>query len=204
MIGSRGMWARHSVLLAVTAILLVGNLAFFFWYRATMRDRRAGLEARRSSLEREVESGEQEAARLGGQRERLFNVSSAIREFYGSRIGSPRDTLALMVEEFHSLLRKASISPGQIGYATRPVTDLPLTEMVVTFGFKADYPKFRQLLALVETDRRWIVVRDIGLARDPETTGGVQVRMALATYFSNPETGATPVPRVSLPREPAR
>jgi hypothetical protein len=194
------MWSRHAVLLVVTSVVLAGNVGFFFWYRATMRDRRTGLESRRASLEREVQSVEEEAGRLGAQRERLFNVSAAIDEFYGNRVGTARDTLALMVEELHSLLRKASISPGQIGYATRPVPDLPLTEMVVTFGFKADYPRFKQLLALIETDRRWIVVRDIGLARDPEAPGSVQVRMALATYFSNRESSATPAPRVSLPK----
>ena len=200
MIGSRGMWSRHAAMLAITAVVLAANVGFFFWYRATMRDRRAGLEDRRASLEREVESVEQEAGRLTAQRERLFNVSSAIDEFYGSRVGTPRDTLALLVEELHSVLRKASIAPGQIGYATRPVTDLPLTEMVVTFGFKADYPRFKQLLALIETDRRWIVVRDIGLARDPEAPGSVQVRMTLATYFSNRESRAAPAPRVSFPK----
>lgn len=204
MIGSRGMWARHAVLLTITAVVLAANVGFFFWYRATMRERRSNLEARRASLEREVETREQEAAHLLAQRERLFNVSSAIQEFYGSRVGTPKDTLALMVEELHSLLRKASISPGQIGYATRPVPDLPLTEMLVSFGFRADYPRFKQLLSMVETDRRWIVVRDIGLARDPEAPGAVQVRMALATYFSTPEAGATPVPRASLPKGGAR
>ena len=200
MTGSREMWRRHAVLLAVTLIVLVANVGFFFWYRATMRERRAGLEARRASLEREVQSREQEAARLVSQRERLFNVSSAIQEFYGSRVGTARDTLALMVEEIHSLLRKASVSPGQIGYATRPVADLPLTEMVVSFGFRSDYPRFKQLLSMIETNRRWIVIRDIGLARDPEAPGAVQVRMTLATYFTAPEAGSTPAPRVSFPK----
>ncbi len=199
------MWARHAVLLTVTAIVLVANVGFLFWYRATMRDRRADLDARRASLQREVESREQDAARLVSQRERLFNVSSAIQEFYGNRVGTARDTLALMVEEIHSLLRKAGVSPGQIGYATRPVADLPLTEMDVSFGFRADYPRFKQLLSMIETDRRWIVVRDIGLARDPEAPGAVQVHMALATYFSTPEVaGAAPVPRASLPKGTAR
>lgn len=200
MIGSRGMWTRHAVLLAIALVVLAANVTFFFWYRSTMRDRRAGLESRRASLEREVQSAEQDAASLSAQRERLFRVSSAIQEFYGNRVGTPRETLALVVDEVHSLLKRAGIATGQIGYATRPLTDLPLTEMVVTFGFKSDYPRFKQLVGLVETDRRWIVVRDIGLSRDPEGPGGVQVRMVLATYFSTGEAPAAPAPRVSLPR----
>ena len=201
MIGSRGMWARHAALVAIALLFLAANVTFFFWYRATMRERRAGLEERRASLEKQVQSVEQEAARLGGQRERLFNVNAAIQEFYGSRVGTPRDTLALVVDEVHSLLKHAVITTGQIAYATRPMADLPLSEMVVTFGFKSDYPRFKQLLGLIETDRRWIVVRDIALSRDPDTPGAVQVRMTLATYFSTREPAPTPppAPQASVP-----
>jgi len=74
------------------------------------------------------------------------------------------------------------------------MTDLPLMEMVVTFGFKSDYPRFKMLLGQVEADSRWIVVRDIGLSRDPEAPGAVLVRMSLATYFSTRE-GVPPTPR---------
>jgi hypothetical protein len=200
-IGSRGMWSRHGALLALSLLFLAANVTFFFWYRATMRERRSGLEERRAALEREVHSVEQEATRLGSQRERLFNVNAAIQEFYGSRVGTTRDTLAVIVDEVHGLLKRAVIAAPQIAYATRPTTDLPLTEMVVNFGFKSDYLRFKQLLGLIETDRRWIVVRDIGLSRDPETPGAVQVRMALATYFSTrePAPAPSPPPGASVP-----
>jgi len=194
MIGSRGMWSRHAGLLAVAALVLGANVTFFFWYRSTMRERRTGLEERRAALEREVQSVEQEAVRLGAQQERLSSVSAAIQEFYGGRVGTSRETLALVVDEVHGLLKRTAIATGQIAYTTRPMTDLPLMEMVVTFGFKSDYPRFKLLLGQVEADSRWIVVRDIGLSRDPEGPGAVQVRMSLATYFSTRE-GVPPSPR---------
>ena len=64
--------------------------------------------------------------------------------------------------------------------------------MVVQFAFRNDYARFKQLLQSIETGRRWIVVRDVGLARDPELPGGVQVRMSLVTYFGGEEPASAP------------
>jgi hypothetical protein len=61
---------------------------------------------------------------------------------------------------------------------------LPLSEMLVTFSFRADYNRFKQLLASIETDRRWIVVRDVALSQDADLAGSVQARLMLATYFA--------------------
>jgi hypothetical protein len=184
--------SRRAGVVLLAGILLAGNLAFFFWYRATAQIRREGMEGKRVALTRDVEAREREAARLAGQRGRLSQVSSAIDEFYGKRVGSRRETLAPVVLEIHTLLSRAGISPAQTTYATKPVTNLPLSEMTVNFTFRNDYNRFKQLLASIETDRKWIVVRDVGLNRDPDIPGSVQVRLVLATYFASDETGETP------------
>lgn len=177
-------WRRRASLLALAVLLAGGNLAFFLWYRSTMRDRERALEARRSQLSKEVEAAQADAALLSGQRDRLSQVSSAITEFYARRVGSRREALAPLVEELHAVLRRVGVNPAQISYAIGPVSDLPLTEMRIGFSFRNDYAKLKQLLAAFEADRRWIVVRDVALSRDTEFPGGVQVRVQLSTYFA--------------------
>jgi hypothetical protein len=59
--------------------------------------------------------------------------------------------------------------------------------MQISFGFRSDYAKFKRLLQLFENNRRWIIVRDATLARDPENPASVDVRLILATYFSGEE-----------------
>lgn len=196
-----GIWARRAGLLTVSALLLLSNLAFFLWYRSTARERREALEARRSGLAQEVETREAEAVKLAGQRDRLSRVASAISKFYGERVGARQETLAPFVEELHAVLQRVGVSPAEISYTTAPHQNLPLTEMLMTFSFRHDYSKFKQLLAALESDRRWIVVRDIGLSRDPDIPGSVQVRMTLATYFSGEEKAT---PRASLLRSRRR
>ena len=184
---ARSVWARRSVLLAVSALLLAGNLAFFLWYRSTTRQRQEALENRRAALEKEVESVESEAARLARQKEHLLQVSETLDEFYGHRVGPRRETLAPLVDELHTVLRRVGISTTDISYASAPVKDLPLTELKISFGFRNDYGRFKRLLAAFESNRHWIVVRQVGLTRDQDVPGGVQVRMNLSTYFLEKE-----------------
>jgi len=199
--GAAGIWARRGIWLAVSGLLLAGNLAFFLWYRSTMRQRQEALESRRASLAKEVEAIEADAARLGRQRGHLLQVSEALDEFYGRRVGPPRETLAPRIDELHAILRRIGISPGDIRYASAPVKDLPLSELKISFGFRNDYDRFKKLLAAFESSRQWIAVRQVALSRDQEAAGTVQVRMELSTYFLEPEK---PVVRAAASTTPGR
>lgn len=189
---SREIWSRRAVLLAAAALFLIGNLVFFFAYGTDTRGREQALDERKVALDREVAAAEAEAARLSGQKDRLAQVSSALEEFYGRRVGPSRDMLAPLVDEVHALLRRADLSPAQISYQTATVPELPLSEMTISFGFRSDYAKFKRLLHLIEGSRRWIIVRETALARDPESPSSVDVRLTLATYFSGNEAAARP------------
>jgi hypothetical protein len=197
----RNRWARHAILLAAAGLLLLGNLVFFVWYRGTARDRKAGLEARRGGLQREAESSELESKNLAAQRERLSGVRSALDDFYGRRIGPRRETLAPVVDEIHSILKRSNVSPGEISYNASSVANPPLTQMTISFSFKGDYGKLKQLLTAFQTDRKWLAVRQISLNRDQDLPGSVQVSLTLVTYFLAEETEPT---RASLPVRGAR
>jgi hypothetical protein len=176
---------------AGAALFLAVNAAFFFWYRGTSQGRQAALESRRVALAAEVGAAEKDAEKLEAQKQRLSRVSAAIEEFYGRRIGTRRATLASIVDEIHDILKGAGITTSDIGYSIKPLAKLPLSEMGASFSFSADYRKVKRLLDAFETGPRWIVVREIGIARDDNAPGTVQVRMAVATYFVD-EPGERP------------
>jgi len=196
------IWSRRAGGLALSGLLLAGNLGFFLWYRSTARQRERVLEARRVALQREVEAAETEAARLSRQRDHLSQVSAALDEFYGRRVGPGRDTLAPLVDEIHSVLRRVGIAPAQISYSAIALKDLSLTELKISFGFKNDYARFKQLVSALETSRRWLVVRGVTLTRDAEAPGSVQVQMQVSAFFvgeEQPAVLAAAVPRLARP-----
>lgn len=179
-----GIWAKRAALLGVAGLLLLGNLGFFLWYRATAGGRAAALVARRTALGQELEGRQKELSRLAGERDHLTQASKTIREFYERRVGGQQKMLATVVDEIHSVLKNAGVSPAEISYMTSSIPNPPLTEMRATFAFKGEYGSFKKLIAAFESNRRWIVVREIGLTRIPELPGSVQVRVVLATYFA--------------------
>ena len=198
---ARRIWIRRAGLLATAGLLLAGNLGFFLWYRGTARDRKVALEGRRAALERDVQTREGEARKLAADRDRLSEVRSAIDRFYGHSVGRRDDALAGVVDELHLILKKFGVSPAEIGYAIIPVKSPPVSQMVITFGFRGDYNKFKELLEGIQTSRKWIAVREIGLNRDQDVPGSVQVRLSLVTYFSGEETETA---RASLVTRPVR
>jgi hypothetical protein len=187
-------------LLVASFLFAGGNVAFFLTYRTGFESRRAALEGRRDALRRSVESAEAEAARVEGQKERLGGVSAAIGEFYGRRIGTERDTLAPVVAEIHAILKEAGVAAPQISYSTVASQKLPLAQVRILFTVRCDYSRFKQLLRAFEASSHWIAVREIGITRDPERPGAVQVQIDLATYFTEGEGGK---PAESAARGPA-
>jgi len=180
-------WRRHALVVALALAFFGANLGFFLWYRATTRVREGALERERAALVADVTAKEQEARRLVAQRDRIAQVAGAIQEFYGNRVGGRRETLAPLVDEMHGVFQKVGVFPGQISYSTTPVKSLSLTEMLVSFGYTTDYPTFKKLLTAIETDPRWIIVRQFALNRDATTTNTVQMRIVLGTYFAETE-----------------
>jgi Tfp pilus assembly protein PilO len=197
------IWRQRAGLLVVAALFLIANVGFLLGARSITSARRAALEEQRAALTHEVTAREAEAAKLEGERSRLARVSTVIDEFYGRRVGSRRATLAPIVEEIHAVMQKSGVSPVSISYGTSPLRNVPLSEMVIGFSFNSDYARFKRLLAAFESNRRWIVVRDVSLSR-AETPGEVQVHVQLATYFADEDKVRPPTAPVSSPRRTVR
>lgn len=198
------MWRRRLPLLTGAFLFAAGNLALFFGYRSSTEARRTALEARRDDLRRTVEAHEAEAAKLAGQRGRLSEVSSAIEEFYGKRIGPERETLAAVVGELHAILKEAGVAAPQISYATAVVQKLPLSQMRISFPVRCDYARFKKLLHAFEASRRWLVVRGISIGKDTDQPGSVQVQIELVTYFAEREGAPEKAERAERPEKAAR
>jgi Tfp pilus assembly protein PilO len=190
--GRENIWKRRAGLLVLAGLFLLANLGFLLGSRSIRAARKQALEDRRASLTTGVAAREAEAKKLTDDRNRLSQVSSVIEEFYGRRVGPRRETLAPVVEEIHAVMKKGGVSPRSIGYSTKPLQTLPLSEMEISFSFQSDYPQFKRLLAAFESNPRWIVVRDVSISRSDEVPGEVQVRMTLATYFSGDENPGPP------------
>ena len=183
-------WNRRLPLALAALVFAAANLVIFLGYRSSTNERRAALEARRDDLARTVTAREAEAEKLATQKQRLSGVSEAMEDFYGHRIGTQEESLANLVADLHAALKEAGIEANQVSYTTTPVTRLPLTRMRISFPVKADYGRFKKLLKLFESSKRWIAIESVAIRRDTEQPGSVYVQMELATYFADREPPA--------------
>jgi Tfp pilus assembly protein PilO len=189
-----GGWRGRIPLAGGVALFLLANAMFYFTYGSSAGRRRASLEARRTQLSGRVAERAAEAARLQAQSERLSGVHEAVEEFYGRRVGSREATLGPIVDELHQLLRRNGAVPSQISYDVEPLEGLPLSRMRIGFAFHGDYGAFKKFLRDVAASRRWLAVQEASVNRDQELPGAVDVRVAIATYFSGEDHEGRPAP----------
>lgn len=181
------LWREKAWIIVPAILFFAGNLAYFLAGRAVDRSRAESLERAKSNATGRFEAAEQDKTRAGAEADHIDEVRKAEKEFFGTRVGTLEASVADTVEDIHRVCEKAGPVPHQISYAVRDRPNVPLQEMTISFGVEGNYTTLRRLIAGFENDRRWIVIRQVGLSRHGETTGDGDITLSLATYFFQPE-----------------
>jgi hypothetical protein len=177
------LWRERAWLIAPAILFFLANLAYFLAGRALDSSRSETLERSRRDARSRVEAAIQAEKKAASDGERVEGVRRAEEEFFGKRIGNLNDTIAATVADIHRVSRNANASPHAISYSVADRKGVPLTEMSISFGVSGDYVTLRRLLQAFENDSRWIVVRQVQLARAGETVASGNIHLNLATYF---------------------
>ena len=191
------LWRERAWLVAPAILFFLANLAYFLGGRAVDSSRTQALERARRDAHARLDRAQAEQKKAASDATRVQSVRRVEDEFFGKRIGSLNDTVAATVADIHRVCRLANVAPHSISYGVTDRKNIPLTEMGISFGVSGDYRTLRKLLSSFENDPRWIVVRQVGLARAGETVASGNIRLNLATYFYE---GAVPKDRVAQAR----
>jgi hypothetical protein len=184
------LWRERAWYIAPAILFFLGNFAYFLGGRAVDSSRTQALERARRDARDRLERAESAQKKAVSDAARVDSVRRVEEEFFGKRIGSLNDTVAATVSDIHRVCRTANVAPHSISYGVTDRRNIPLSEMGISFGVSGDYRTLRKLLQSFENDPRWIVVRQVGLARASETVAAGNIHLNLATYFYE-----GPVPR---------
>ena len=171
------------------ALLLLANgiaLAFFTWPRLT-RARRAearALEvaARRSELESVW-------SRVTERKNVLARNRKDIEALYRDHLKERADDLFQTQREIDALAREAGLQPRQSSYAMAAIRGTDLVRCEVSLPLDGSYANLTGFLARIEATKRFIVVDQMGLARDE---GGARMNLKLSAVFKDGGARATP------------
>ncbi len=115
---------------------------------------------------------------------RLDALEEGLERFYESTLGSRKERLAPLIEEIHTITKKAGLFPDAISYAEQ---EAPGGEAIrLNFRVVGTYPDIKRLLATFESSARFLVVESLALGVDESGSDLLNVSFILAHYFREP------------------
>jgi Cu/Ag efflux protein CusF len=177
------VWRERIWIVGPAVVFFLANFGFFLGSRAVDASREEGLKKDLAAARARFAASEEGVRKAGTEQSHIENVRKAAEEFYGNQIGTVDETMSRTVAEIHQVCRKSGVQAHQITYSAKPMARVPLIEMTVTFAVDGDYATLRRLLFGFEQDPRWLVVRQVQLARKGETVGEGNIHLEVATYF---------------------
>lgn len=181
------LWRDKAWIVVPAILFFAGNLAYFLAGRAVDRSRTQSLENAKSSAAARFDAAERDRIRARTEADHIDDVRKAEKEFFGGRVGTLKESVADMVDDLHRVCEKAGPVPHEISYSVRDRPNVPLQEMTISFVVTGNYTTLRRLISGFESDRRWVVIRRVGLSRHGESVGEGEISLSLATYFFQPE-----------------
>ncbi len=195
------LWREKAWIIVPAILFFAANFAYFLAGRAVDRSRAESLERSKSSAAVRLENAQRDKTRAESEADHIDEVRKAEKEFFGTRVGTLEDSVAAAVDDIHRVCEKAGPVPHQISYGVRDRPNVPLQEMTISFTVDGNYTTLRRLISGFESDRRWVVIRQVGLSRRGETTGDGDISLSLATYFFEPEKARSLTSLASEKRE---
>jgi len=192
------MWREHKVPLIVIAVLLLGNVFFFFTYRVQYQSRLSDLETRLEDAQRRL----QEAQRTRGAAEQQLasyaKVRADLQNLYDERWSTQTRRFTLLFEEVKRLATASHFDPRSFSFSrtestqsSSKETGIGSTAVSVAFTVQGTYDQVRRLINLLELSDQFIIIDGLALAGGGSDSKALTLNIRLKTLFRDPPEPAT-------------
>ena len=189
------IWREHKISLTVIALLLLGNIFFFFTYRVQYQNRLRDLETRKEDAQRRL--AEAQRARVAAQQQLASydKIRTDLESLYNERWSTQTARFTRLFQEVKRLATASQFDPHSFSF-TRAESDslrkdaggsAGSTVVVVAFTVQGTYEQARRLINLIELSDQFMIIDGIGL------TGGnsadlktLTLSIRLKTLFHDP------------------
>lgn len=189
------IWREKRTLLLVLAVLLLGNVVFFFTYRVQYQSRLDDLDERlaqaEGQLERSRQSRAEAEAAIEGYRKVQRDVQAVFDEHWSTR---PR-RLTLLIGEVKRLAEASNAVPKTYTFAegeakhtdaaSRSRESVGAREVNITFSVQATYDQVRRMINLLELSNQFVIINKISLAEAEQNL--LTLNLQLKTLFRDDE-----------------
>ena len=183
------MWRERRIPLAVIAVLLLGNVFFFFTYRVQYQSRLRDLDTRMKDAQSRLQEAQRTRTAAEQQLAGYDKVRSDLQTLYNEQWSTEAQRFTLLFTEVKHLATVSQFDPRSFSF-TR--TEAPSTKETgigtnvvgVAFTVQGTYEQMRRLINLLELSNQFIIIDGISLAG----TEGKMLTMTirLKTLFREP------------------
>jgi hypothetical protein len=186
------MWRERKVPLIVMAVLLVGNIFFFFTYRLDYQSRLNDMDARMEQAQRQLADAQRARLTAEQQLAAYAKVRHDLEVLYNERWSTRAKRFTQLFQEVKKLAAASHFDPRSYAFslAETPVSkNDPANQgnsMVgMSFTVQGSYEQVRQLINLLELSNQFVIIDGIGLGggTDPKN---LTLSIRLKTMFRDP------------------
>lgn len=186
------MWRQHKIPLMVMAVLLLGNIFFFFTYRVQYQSRLTDLDTRMEDAQRRLQEAQRSRAAAEQQLASYDKVRADLQTLYNERWSTQSKRFALLFEEVKRLATASQFDPRSFNFARTESTQsankdtgIGSTVVSVAFTVQGTYQQVRRLINLLELSDQFVIIDGIGLLGGSDDKS-LTMNIRLKTLFRDP------------------
>jgi hypothetical protein len=186
------MWRERKVPLIVMAVLLVGNIFFFFTYRLDYQSRLNDMDARMEQAQRQLADAQRARVAAEQQLASYAKVRHDLEVLYNERWSTRAKRFTQLFAEVKKLATASHFDPRSYAFS---LTETPVSKndpanqgnstVGMSFTVQGSYEQVRQLINLLELSNQFVIIDGIGLGggTDPKS---LTLSIRLKTMFRDP------------------
>jgi len=194
------IWREKRILLALLAIVLLANIAFFFTYRVQYQSRLDALDERQQEAQSQLDRARLERVKTERTYQSYRKVEQDVQQVFDTEWSTKEERLTAMIAEVKRLAVASGLEPSSYGFDRQASGDtttrgqqrnlgaVGAEEVGVSFGVQGTYDQVRRLINLLELSRQFVIVDRIGLTEAAE--GKLGLALHIKTLFRDDESSA--------------
>ena len=190
------IWKERRILLAVLALLLLGNIVFFLTYRVQYQARLNEMDERLAQAEGQLATTRRSIAEAEAKMLAYRKVERDVEQVFDQHWSTRPRRLTALIAEVKRLADASNAVPktysfgeddeAKIGGGRTRQVSVGANEVSITFSVDASYEQIRRMINLLELSQQFVIIEGVSLSAADQNTLNLNLRLKTLFRDDNP------------------